>query len=75
MSQVTPVEHKITPDNESLSPEENKDLSTNSNDSGDIGHAGDKSGYILGLKMKKSIAILVVFAIIYVLIALNYQIH
>jgi hypothetical protein len=53
--------HKLSPENESLfpyfdslspvsnelSPEENQGLSTKSYNSGDIGHAGDKSDYIM----------------------------
>ena len=54
-------EHKISPDNENLSPyfdslspvliklspEENRNLSTKTNNSGDTGHTGDKLNHIM----------------------------
>jgi hypothetical protein len=62
-------EHKVTPENEGLSPyfdslspvsnelspEENQDLSTKSNNSGDTGYTGDKSDYIMEDKNEDSI--------------------
>src|SRR6476659_5616131 len=42
---LTSYLNSLSPDSDKLSPEENKNLSTKSSNSGDIGHTGDKLGY------------------------------